>query len=1073
MNKAVFLLPILPIAVAALALAGWVLDSDFLRQGITSSVAMNPATTAGFILLGLEALRRLAGNNHSTLNRAGLFAIWVVIIATAMKLSDLMLGTSFAIDQQLFATKLDGDGAHPNRMAPNTAFCFFLLGWALFMMRSRSKAIILAAQALTAVSVVIALLALVGHLYGVSSLLGIGVYIPMAFNTAIAFLSLSMAVLFIHPDRGFMRVYTDGGPAGKIASILLPATLIAPILLGWISVNAQRAGILSSPFDLALTVVLTVAIFFTLSYISVRSLFFSDLQRQKAINELRDSAARIHAIVDTVVDGIITIDAQGVVETFNPAAERIFGYTAAEVIGRNVNMLMPEPYSTQHDGYLEHYRATGEARIIGTMRTVEGRRKDGSSFPLELAVNRMQLGGGVFFTGIVRDITARKQTEDELRASEEKYRTLFESMDEGFCVVEMLYDQHGTAVDYRFVEINPAFERQTGLQLALGKTILQLVPDHDAHWFEIFGKVARTGEAIRIEQLASGMRRYYDVFAYRIGGDGSQKVGILFQDITKRKQAEQELVAAKNAAELANRTKDSFLATMSHEIRTPLTGMLGMLELLSMSHLGKEQLATLNAAWDSGRGLLRIVSDILDWSKIEEGKLQLSLQATSIPQLLQEVVNTYSRVASAKSLMLWQSADSRLSPAHIVDPLRLSQVLNNFVSNAIKFTQRGQVQLRAERIELCDSGERICFSVKDTGAGIAKETQEHLFQRYRQESSDTARLYGGTGLGLAICRRLAELMDGQIALESEPGQGSTFSITLILPISGVPGARLQSLHPEVEHRTVKPLLGGGADAPLVLAVDDHPINRDLLASQIKLLGLRAETAENGQVALSMWQNGCFALVITDCHMPEMDGYTLSREIRRIEAEEARPRTPIIAWTANALSEESERCQTAGMDELLVKPAGMVQLRTILAKCLSIAETDSSQLAAESHKAGDSQHNPIDYSLLKQVVPDSRARMQVLHDFQVHIRADLARLLETLEQGDQANAHNTAHRMKGSSQMVGARDLAKACAAIEQAARDGNMAAARAAMSALDEAVRQLEASLAEAGKCGGATDEDQ
>jgi signal transduction histidine kinase len=199
-------------------------------------------------------------------------------------------------------------------------------------------------------------------------------------------------------------------------------------------------------------------------------------------------------------------------------------------------------------------------------------------------------------------------------------------------------------------------------------------------------------------------------------------------EMEARKAAELLLQTAKDKAEQANRAKDSFLAIMSHEIRTPLTGMLGMLELLSMTPMEEEQATTLDAAWDSGRGLLRIVSDILDWSKIEEGKLELSPRPTSISQLLKDVVNTYSKVASSKSLILWQHSDSRLSSAHIVDSLRLSQVLNNFVSNAIKFTKRGEIEVRAVLLELNDGTERVRFSVKDTGIGISKEVQSRLFQ---------------------------------------------------------------------------------------------------------------------------------------------------------------------------------------------------------------------------------------------------------------------------------------------------------------------------------------------------------
>ena len=513
-------------------------------------------------------------------------------------------------------------------------------------------------------------------------------------------------------------------------------------------------------------------------------------------------------------------------------------------------------------------------------------------------------------------------------------------------------------------------------------------------------------------------------------------------DVSEAKAKEKVLDELRVAAEEATQFKSEFLATMSHEIRTPLTGMLGMLELLSLTGLDDEQCATLNAAWDSGRGLLRIVNDILDWSKIEEGKLALSPRATSIPDLLQASVNTYSRIASAKGLLLRQRADSRLASAYIVDPLRLSQVLNNFVSNAIKFTQSGEIELSAEFLAHMENGDRMRVSVRDTGIGIPRDVQERLFQRYRQESADTARMYGGTGLGLSICRRLAELMDGTIELESEPGRGSVFSISLVLPISAAPGEPTSDPHPEVAQRAVRPLLEGGGNAPQVLAVDDHPINRDLLARQIRLLGLRAETAENGEAALAMWREGRFSMVITDCHMPEMDGYELSQAIRRIESEEARPHTPIIAWTANALVEESARCHSAGMDELLVKPAGMAQLRDILAKWLGMAGND-----------------PVDLEVLGMVVTDGEARIHLLKDFLKHIRTDRERLLEMFGKGDRAGVESTVHRMKGSSMMIGAKHLADACGIIEKSARDGDMDGAVRSIETLDEAMGRFEAYL--------------
>ena len=686
--------------------------------------------------------------------------------------------------------------------------------------------------------------------------------------------------------------------------------------------------------------VLLIAIYLLLALVSLFVATIA-LGRKRARAALQDSATRIQTILRSVADGIITINDRGIVEGMNPAAEKLFGYTAAEVSDQNISMLMPEPHHSKHDEYLEHYRVTGESRIIGVGREVEGRRKDGSTFPMDLAVSKMILNDQCFFTGIVRDITERKQTE-------------------------------------------------------------------------------------------------------------------------------QNLVAAKEKAELANHAKDSFLSTMSHEIRTPLSGMLGMLELLSLTKLDHEQSETLRTAWESARSLLRIVNDILDWSKIEEGKLEIVPRSTSIPRLLQEIVNTYSRVASAKSLVLFQHADARLSPSHIVDALRLTQVLNNFVSNALKFTTKGEVELRAELLEQVESGERIRFSVRDTGIGIAKDVQGRLFQRYRQESADTTRMYGGTGLGLAICRRLTDMMDGLIELESKPGSGSTFSVTLTLPISSAPGEEFQSLNRAlVEQKTIKPLFDDIGDVPRVLVADDHPTNRNLLIRQLKMLGLPAEAAENGQVAFDMWRQGRFALLISDCHMPEMDGYSLSRAIRKSETEQRLPHIPIIAWTANALAEEERRCQDAGMDELLVKPTDITQLRKVLTKRLNVAEAETDNAVIEKEKADNRQPaSPIDYAELEKILPDRAEHQQVLNDFLTHVRSDHAKLIESLEQGDAVNVERTAHRMKGSGRMVGAVDLASLCASIEQAGRDGDLDAARVQLTALNVAFKLLKEHLDEVNRHG-------
>jgi PAS domain S-box-containing protein len=724
---------------------------------------------------------------------------------------------------------------------------------------------------------------------------------------------------------------------------------------------------------------------------------------------------------------------------------------------------------------------------MGRRGRLFGRRKDGTLFPVEAGISKRSENGKLLYTAVVRDITERNRAEAELHASEERHRQLFENSREALMTL--------APPSWRFTGANRATLELFGAASAAEFTALgpwnvspERQPDgqpSDAKAQEAIATAVREGKHFFEweHQRLDGTPFAADVLLTRMDVGGEAFLQATVRDITERKRAEQamrrlnqeletrveertlSLVAARDAAQLANRAKDSFLATTSHEIRTPLGGLMGMLELVSLTPLSDEQRETLQAARDSGRSLQRILDDLLDWSKIEEGKLELAPQPTSIAKLVAEVVNTYARVASARSLVLEQEVDARLSPVLIVDPLRLSQVLNNFVSNALKFTHQGGVELRAELLGRRERTEQVRFSVRDTGIGIEKEVQQRLFQNYGQGSAETARMYGGTGLGLAICRRLADLLDGRIEVESAPGRGSTFSITLSLPVAEAAVEDVQGAREADAAASVLPLVHAGAqaEAPLVLVVDDHPINRRLLAQQLELLGLRAEAAEDGQAALPMWRDGGFALVITDCHMPKMDGYALARAIRRIEAEEARPRMPIFAWTANALADEEGHCRIAGMDELLIKPAELTQLRAVLSKWLAAGATMAPGPVDAGHDgSGGAAAAPIDLAALDQIAANAADRAEFLRDFMAQTRSDLTELEAALITGDLAASGRLAHRMKGACRMVGARELETACEALQGAARQRNPEEARAAKAALDLALARLEAHLAQA-----------
>lgn len=557
------ILPALPIIAGGLALLGWLWDIDFLKRGMVASVAMNPATAICFILAGLETIRSLARNNTSSISHAGQLAIALVIVVSALKLSDLLLGTSFGIDTQLFAAKLAAEPGQPNKMAPNTAFCFFVLGLSVQLLRGRSNVSVLAAQLLALVAAIPALLAIAGYIYGVKSLIVVGVFIPMAINTAASFIFLSISVLLTHADKGFMFVFAKGARTRAISTVLLPAALLVPLVFGWISLAGQRAGLYDISFALALSVILNITALLLLIYVSVRRQFLSDSHQMKTETKLRDSEERSNELAvaneslqkeirermrmegelreseikyrqlfEGSSDGLFLQDATGVFVDCNENGALMYGLTKADLIGYSPAAFTPE---RQPDGRLSVEIASERfaAALSGYPQKFElkNKRADGVVFDAEIALNRININGATCLHVVVRDISVRRQV-DELMS---RYKQVIDTSLDGFWMVDNqgylleANDAYASMSGYSIDELNgmhisqlDALEKPEDVEVRIKKVIRQ---GHDR--FETQHR-RKDGSVMDVEIATTYLAE-------------KQQFVVFSHDITKRKQAEETI----------------------------------------------------------------------------------------------------------------------------------------------------------------------------------------------------------------------------------------------------------------------------------------------------------------------------------------------------------------------------------------------------------------------------------------------------------------------------------------------------------------------------------------------------
>ncbi len=798
---------------------------------------------------------------------------------------------------------------------------------------------------------------------------------------------------------------------------------------------------------------------------------FRDITQRK-----QSELAQLHSILESSPDAVLLVDDEGLIIFANNVAEKLFYYPKKKLIGMNVDELVPLRARNHHDQLRKKFQGIPRSRAMASGQSLSATRNDGSEFPVEISLSPIKISGKRMVIAVVHDITARKRVEMELLNSLEEIKSAHQRLSLQFNSMPLAYIVWNR--DFVVTEWNPAAEKMFGWTVAdaVGRHAYELIVPEDMQshvtsvWRNIMLGKEMSLHSINENVTRAGKRIICEWFNTPLRNNQGEVYGCMsmVSDITQRKQAErdlielnerlelrvaertQELALAKELAEAASHAKSEFLANMSHEIRTPMNSVLGMAYLALKTELTTKQRDYLEKIHYSGEHLLGIINDILDFSKIEAGKLDMEMVDFELHSLFKNINSLVADKAKSKGLHLVFDMAPEVASCMRGDPLRVSQILINYVNNAIKFTQRGDIIIRVKNEGESSHASLLRFEVQDTGIGMSQEAIGKLFQPFQQADSSITRRYGGTGLGLAISMRLANMMGGEVGVASQPGLGSTFWFTAHFEPCNAPdvcnadaGSAATSKDPDNTRSATSAIKGSR-----ILLADDNLFNQQVACELLEGAGAYVASANNGVEALSLLRKEKFDCVLMDVQMPVMDGLEATRQIR---ADKTLAGIHVIAMTANARAEDKQQCITAGMDDFLTKPLAPALLYNTLEKWLSRTvrvnslaapaaenavspfapktKADSAATFIESMLSG----NPeiIDLSVLAKMLNDNPEKIRKFaNKFLETADKGMAEIEDALERADLPALAAQGHRIKSAARTVGAIGFANLCQELE-------------------------------------------